>query len=107
LEQLQLTRLNASSIQQALQCTSIQPQLQQQNANTAATATAADDADSVAEALDGLRCGDNATGGSSGQQQMQEEMPCLLVAAVEGDDASGVQLVSKCQTSRYSLSMTC
>jgi hypothetical protein len=85
LEQLQLTRLAPSSIQQALQCTSIQ-QLQQ-NGN----------AESLAGALENLSCGgdDEAAGSSSNQQeqQQQERLPCLQVAAVEGDDASGVQLV--------------
>jgi hypothetical protein len=95
LEQLQLTRLAPNSIQQALQCTSVQQsQLQQQNDNTAASADGAD----VAEALGGLRCADDVAGSSSGQQQMQAQLPCLLVAAVEGDDASGVQLVSDRQT---------
>jgi hypothetical protein len=101
LEQLQLTQLDASSIQQALQCTSLQQphqqqQQQQQQQSTDASAVA-NDAETVAAALGGLSCTDDPAASSNGQQQQQQQqLPCLLVAEVEGDESSAVQLVSGC-----------
>jgi hypothetical protein len=90
LNQLQLTTLDTSSIQQAMQCISLQQQQQQQLDGEQPAAAAAED---LSAALGNLSCaGDEEE--AAGSSKQQRRLPCLQVAAVEGDEASGVQLVS-------------